>query len=398
MRDDVQLANRSQARSKSHRPNGRPPFECIALLLQGGGALGSYQAGIYEALAEANLHPDWVAGISIGAINSALIAGNAPSERVAKLRRFWEEVTANPLLDWAVGLEALRPRGDFARKLFNQMSAGSALVNGAANFFQLRYPPAWLHPNGAAEATSFYDTTHLKSTLERLVDFDRINAGPMRFSVGAVNVRTGNFVYFDTTTHTIRPEHVMASGSLPPGFPAVEIEGEYYWDGGLISNTPLQWVVEYGPRQDMLAFQVDLWSARGELPGNLGEVAMRQKEIQYSSRTRANTDKFKEVQVLRSALARLLEQAPQHLRDSEDGKLLSTAADHKVYSLVQLIYRSQHYEGHSKDYEFSRLSMEEHWRAGYHETVRMLRHPEVLERPRNREGVSTFDLAYDGRE
>ena len=398
MRDDVQLANRSQARSKSHRPNGRPPFECIALLLQGGGALGSYQAGIYEALAEANLHPDWVAGISIGAINSALIAGNAPSERVAKLRRFWEEVTANPLLDWAVGLEALRPRGDFARKLFNQMSAGSALVNGAANFFQLRYPPAWLHPNGALEATSFYDTTHLKSTLERLVDFDRINAGPMRFSVGAVNVRTGNFVYFDTTTHTIRPEHVMASGSLPPGFPAVEIEGEYYWDGGLISNTPLQWVVEYGPRQDMLAFQVDLWSARGELPGNLGEVAMRQKEIQYSSRTRANTDKFKEVQVLRSALARLLEQVPQDLRDSEDGKLLSRAADHKVYSLVQLIYRSQHYEGHSKDYEFSRLSMEEHWRAGYHETVRMLRHPEVLERPRNREGVLTFDLAYDGRE
>jgi NTE family protein len=233
--------------------------------------------------------------------------------------------------------------------------------------------------------------------LERLVDFDRINAGPMRFSVGAVNVRSGNCVYFDTITHTIRPEHVMASGSLPPGFPAVEIEGESYWDGGLISNTPLQWVVEYGPRQDTLAFQVDLWSARGELPGNLAEVAMRQKEIQYSSRTRANTDKFKEVQVLRSALARLLEQAP-HLRDSEAGKLLSTAADHKVYSLVQLIYRSQHYEGPSKDYEFSRLSMEEHWRAGYHDTVRTLRHPEVVEHPRNQEGVFTFDLAYDGRE
>jgi NTE family protein len=278
------------------------------------------------------------------------------------------------------------------------VSAASALVTGAANFFQLRQPPAWLHPNGAIEATSFYETKQLKSTLERLVDFDRINAGPMRFSVGAVNVRTGNFVYFDTNTHTIRPEHVMASGSLPPGFPAVEIEGEYYWDGGLISNTPLQWVAEYGPRQDALAFQVDLWSARGELPRNLAEVAMRHKEIQYSSRTRANTDKFKEIQVLRSALARLLEQLPPDLRGGEDVKLLSTAADHKVYSLVQLIYRSKRYEGHSKDYEFSRLSMEEHWRAGYHDTVRTLRHPEVLERPRNQEGFSSFDLAYDGRE
>ena len=150
--------------------------------------------------------------------------------------------------------------------------------------------------------------------------------------------------------------------------------------------------------EDTLAFQVDLWSARGKLPGNLAEVATRQKEIQYSSRTRANTDKFKEIQVLRSALARLLEQAPPHLRDSEDGKLLSTVADHNVYSLVHMIYRSEQYEGHSKDYEFSRLSMEEHWRAGYHDTVRTLRHPEILERPRNQEGVSTFDLAYDARE
>src|SRR5262249_44939288 len=170
------------------------------------------------------------------------------------------------------------------------------------------------------------------------------------------------------------------------------------WDGGLISNTPLQWVVEYGPRQDTLAFQVDLWSARGELPGSLAEVAMRQKEIQYSSRTRANTDRFKQLQFLRSALARLLEQAPQHLRDSEEGKLLSKSADNKVYNLVQLIYRSQHYEGHYKDYEFSRLSMEEHWRAGYHDTIRTLRHPQVLERPRSRDGVFTFDLAYEGRE
>jgi len=188
------------------------------------------------------------------------------------------------------------PRGDLARSLYNQASAVSALLNGAAGFFQLRQPAMWLQPRGALEATSFYETAPLKATLERLVDFDRINDGRTRLSVGAVNVRSGNFVYFDTRTHTIHPEHVMASGSLPPGFPAVEIDGEHYWDGGLISNTPLQWVVEHRSHQDTLAFQVDLWSARGEMPGDLAEVATRQKEIQYSSRTRADTNKFKQVQ------------------------------------------------------------------------------------------------------
>ena len=260
-------SSRISAAAKRHLP-----FECVALVLQGGGALGAYQAGVYEALAEAKINPDWVAGVSIGAINSAIIAGNEPAERVAKLRAFWQEITANPLLDWAAAVDALTPKGDLPRALFNQLSATYALIAGAAGFFTLRQPAPWLHPNGALEATSFYETKHLKSTLERLVDFDRINAREMRFSVGAVNVRTGNFVYFDNETHTIRPEHVMASGSLPPGFPAVEIEGEFYWDGGLISNTPLQWVVEQGPRQDTLAFQVDLWSARGEVPGNLAEV------------------------------------------------------------------------------------------------------------------------------
>src|SRR3954469_14476171 len=355
--------------ARSRRLPARPPFECIALLLQGGGALGSYQAGVYEALAEADLHPDWVAGISIGAINSALIAGNPPKERAAKLRAFWEEITTNPFLDWAFAATEFAPPGDVARGFFNKMSATWALLGGAAGFFAPRQPAPWLHPNGALEATSFYETKLLKATLERFVDFDRINSGAMRFSVGAVNVRTGNFVYFDNTRHTIRAEHVMASGSLPPGFPAVEVDGEYYWGGGLISNTPLKWVVESGLRQDTLAFQVDLWSARGELPGNLAEVAMRQKEIQYSSRTRANTDHFKHVQRLRYALASLLPELPDELRDSEEAKLLSSATDHKVYNLVQLIYRSKHYEGHSKDYEFSRLSMQEHWRAGYHDAT-----------------------------
>jgi NTE family protein len=384
--------------NRTNRTRMRPPFECIALLLQGGGALGAYQGGVYQALSEANLHPDWVAGISIGAINSAIIAGNPPEQRVAKLRLFWEGITTNPLFDWVAAADQFAPKGDFARSAFNQLSAAWAMIGGAPGFFALRQPAPWLHPGGCLEATSFYETKLLKATLEQLVDFDRINSGETRFSVGAVNVRTGNFVYFDNTTREIRPEHVMASGSLPPGFPAVEIEGEHYWDGGLISNTPLQWVVEHGPRQDTLAFQVDLWSARGEFPGDLAEVATRQKEIQYSSRTRANTDQFKRLQQMRCALATLLDKLPDDLKASEEVEMLRSVADRKLYSIVQLIYRSKHYEGNSKDFEFSRLTMEEHWRAGYHDAVRTLRHQEVLERPNNLEGVFTFDLAYDGRE
>jgi NTE family protein len=190
----------------------------------------------------------------------------------------------------------------------------------------------------------------------------------------------------------------MASGALPPGFPAIEIEGEHYWDGGLVSNTPLQWVVESEPRRDTLAFQVDLWSARGDLPRTMLNAITREEEIRYSSRTRAGTDQFKRIQKLRCAAAGLLEQLPEHLKSSPEAKLLGTVADRKVFNLIHLIYRARNYEGHSKDYEFSRASMEEHWRAGYHDARRTLRHPEVLERPKNLEGLFIFDLVQDSRE
>jgi NTE family protein len=444
---------------KTHVEQGRPAFECIALLLQGGGALGAYQAGVYQALSEAQLYPDWVAGISIGAVNAALIAGNPPETRLEKLRQFWECVTIPtlatyaaqfaahskqwPMLDlldraaaiavsfgtpnsaasssatespvknfreiWAsFGARALSiypmdfgllaPRGDVERGLLNQISAGLVMALGAQGFFAPRVPMPWLHPIGSLEATSYYDSAPLKATLERLIDFDRINANETRFSVGAVNVSTGNFVYFDNATHVIGPEHIMASGALPPGFPAIEINGEYYWDGGIVSNTPLQWVLESEPRQDTLAFQVDLWNARGALPRNLAEVETRRKEIQYSSRTRASTDHFKYGQKIRNAMSDLLDKLPQELKDGPEFAVLSPVADRKVYNLVQLIYRSKQYEGDSKDYEFSRQSMEDHWRAGYLDTVRTLRHPEVVARPKSIEGVLTFDLARDGRE
>jgi NTE family protein len=382
----------------THHIEHRPSFECIALLLQGGGALGAYQAGVYEALAEAGIHPDWVAGISIGAINAALIAGNPPERRVEKLRQFWEQITTDVFGNWPQDFLPPWMKGDWARGVMSQVSAGLAMTDGVRGFFAPRLPLPWLHPPGAIEATSFYNTADLKSTLESFVDFDRINAQDMRFSVGAVNVRSGNFVYFDTATHTIRPEHVMASSALPPGFAAIEIDGERYWDGGLISNTPLQWVLDSIPRRDTLAFQVDLWSARGGFPGNLAEVETRRKEIQYSSRTRANTEHFKYSQRIRNAAASLLERLPDDLKNDSNAKLLGSVADHKVYNIVHLIYRASNYEGHSKDYEFSRLSMETHWRAGYHDTVRTLRHPDVLERPANHEGVAVFDLEQDGRD
>jgi NTE family protein len=371
------------------------PFERIALVLQGGGALGAYQAGVYEALAEARVEPDWIAGISIGGINGAIIAGNPPDTRVERLREFWTQVTSESPWDW-FGWGAAN--GDGARNLLNHASANLALTRGAKGFFAARPVSPWLQPSGRLEATSFYDTRELKRTLERLVDFDRLNAGLLRFSVGAVNVRTGNFVYFDTTTHTIKPEHVMASAALPPGFPPIEIEGEHYWDGGLVSNTPLQWVVESEPRRDTLAFQVDLWSARGDFPRSMLEVITREKEIRYSSRTRAGTDQFKHIQKIRRAAAALLEKLPADLKNSPEARLLGTAADRKVFNIVHLIYNARHYEGHSKDYEFSRASMEEHWRAGYHDVRRTLRHTEVLEQPRELQGLLTFDLGQDSRE
>jgi NTE family protein len=190
---------------------------------------------------------------------------------------------------------------------------------------------------------------------------------------------------------------VMASGSLPSGFPATEIDGEFYWDGGLVSNTPLQWVLDSSPRQDTLAFQVDLWSARGELPRNLMEVELRQKEIRFSSRTRAATDQFKKMQLARRTMAKLLEKLPQDLLQTPEAEMLSKDADEKVYNLIQLIYRAKNYEGCSKDYEFSRRTMEEHWKAGYNDAVRTLRHPEVLQRPDGVDGVFTFDLAKQDR-
>ena len=376
--------------SEPKTSRARPDFERIALLLQGGGALGSYQAGVYQALAEANLHPQWVAGISIGAINSALIAGNPPEQRVARLREFWETITQGPL-----GLTYIAPpdiKNDLMHQLVNQTRAVGALLWGAPGFFQPRVPPPVFLPISSPGNLSYYDIGPLKSLLGRLVDFDRLNSGQTRLSVGATNVRTGNLTIFDSIDKKIGPEHIMASGSLPPGFPATEIDGEYFWDGGVVSNTPLQWVLDASPRLDTLAFQVDLWSARGELPRDMIEVDTRLKDIRYSSRTRMGTDQFRKIQSLRRAMAKLVSQLPEDVRHTPEAKLLASEADNKVYNIVHLIYRAQIYEGASKDYEFSRRTMEEHWKSGHSDMKRTLAYPEVLERPTSMDGVFTFDL------
>jgi len=384
----------SSATVKSRRIEQPTPFERIALLLQGGGALGAYQGGVYQALDEAKLHPDWVAGISIGAINSALIAGNPPEKRVAKLREFWELVSAPPLgpLGGPFAPSIAIP-DDSLHRLVNQTRAFFIALLGAPHFFKPRLPPPILFRPDGPEDLSYYDVRPLKETLERLVDFDRINAGPMRFSVGAVHVRSGNFVYFDSTTHRIGSEHIMGSGALPPGFPPTEIDGEYFWDGGLVSNTPLQWVLDSRPRRDTLAFQVDLWQASGEVPLTFNDASVREKEIRYSSRTRAATDQYRNMQKLRIAVAELLKELPEEHRDRPEVKLLEAEADDKVCNIIQLIYHSKIYEGLSKDFEFSRRTMEEHWRAGYSDAIRTLSHPEVLECPGRAEGVRTFDVA-----
>lgn len=378
------------ASPETSKPNGTA-FESVALLLQGGGALGAYQAGVYEALHEAAIEPTWIAGISIGAINSAIIAGNPREDRVARLRQFWEQVSQPSDGGWGSFWTNFL-HGDRSRGWISQMAAGEIMTRGAPGFFTPRVPPPYLAMPGSAEATSWYDASELKGTLERLVDFDRINAKTVRFSVGAVNVRTGNFAYFDNETDVITAKHVMASGALPPAFDSVEIDGERYWDGGLVSNTPLDWVLSARSDLDTLVFQVDLWSAHGGLPRDLADVGIRMKEVLYSSRTRAATDGFKKVQKLRAAFNELLAQMPPELVATPQARLLAEASDPAVYNIVQLIYRAAAYEGQSQDFEFSRRTMEEHWKAGRRDALMTLSHPEVLTLPKAAQAVQTFDF------
>jgi NTE family protein len=405
MTSRAHAARKPAAKTKRDRTpaDSAREYETVVLVLQGGGALGAYQCGVYEALDHAGIRPDWFAGISIGAINAALLAGNDPKSRLDVLQEFWGRISmpALPLPKQTFDLQRqiadALPASSALSAWSDAVSAWSALVHGQTGFFVPRLPPPFAAVQGGAAATSFYSTAPLKQTLESLVDFDRINHPSVRLTLGAVNVRTGNFMYFDNRKTTLRAEHVMASGALPPAFAPVEIEGEQYWDGGLVSNTPLEYVFDESPRKDTLALQVDLWSARGAPPKNLPDVLERMKDIQYSSRTRRGTDDVAERQKLRLALGQLLQslpgqQFPPNLAHSFDAWTCS-----KVLNVIHLIYQAKSYEEQYKDYAFGPQTMREHWLAGRSDMLETLAHPDYFSLPSREEGVVTHDVHRDDR-
>ncbi|SOE70807.1 Predicted acylesterase/phospholipase RssA, contains patatin domain [Burkholderia sp. OK233] len=376
-----------------------PNYETVALMLQGGGALGAYQAGVFQGLYEAGIEPNWLAGISIGALNTAIIAGNPPEKRVERLLQFWETICQpafGPPLPAFIE-HALFNSSEAVRKAFTATQAMGAIVEGQKGFFVPRFPPPLPTVSGPPQLASYYDTTPLKATLEALCDFDRINSGEMRVSVGAVNCGTGNFAYFDNKHTKLRPEHFMASGALPPGFAAVEIDGQYYWDGGLMSNTPLYEVIQTTPRRDTLAFQVDLWSAIGPVPDNITDVQGRMKDIQYSSRTRLVTDMLQRSQRFRHVLREVLDRVPPDQRDDPWCKLADDLSCSKRYNVFHLIYRQKEYEGHFKDFQFGLSTMREHWKSGLEDIRQSLAQPDWLDMPDNDAGFVTHDIHRDSR-
>jgi NTE family protein len=362
--------------------------ERTVLVLQGGGALGAYQAGVYEGMVEQGFAPDWVTGVSIGAINGALIAGNPVERRLERLREFWDRLSSG--LPWSP-LAQLTP----LRAGLNRFNALAAATFGVPGFFSPRIPPAVFAPDATPGALSLYDTSPLRRTLGELVDFDFLNREQrVRLSVGAVNVHTGNSIYFDNRERKLGVDHIMASGSLPPGFPPVMIEGEHYWDGGIVSNSPLWHVMDDSPSLNALIVQVDLFSARGELPANLDQVLEREKDIRYSSKTRSNTRRVQEIAQLRTALGRLMEKLPPTLHDDADYKLLQAElGQNRRITIAHLINRRFTHSANSKDYEFSRTTVRELWQAGLDDMRRGCAHRDLLKATELESGVRVIDLS-----
>lgn len=364
----------------------------VALLLQGGGALGSYQAGVYEKLHAQGIEIDWVAGISIGAVNAALIAGNEPDNRVARLRSFWDSLSAALPDFWPTQESHLREAAHLT-------SAATVAMWGVPGFFRPYWPPQMFAPDGSAAATSYYDTTPLIETLDAHIDWDLLNDGPVRLSVGAVNVTSGNFEYFDTRLPgkrtRIDARHVMASGALPPGLPAVKIGEEYYWDGGLVSNTPLAHVLDH-QSGDMLIFQVDLFPAEGPLPRQMSDVYSRAKDIQYSSRTRQVTDQYLRLHKFEKAARKVLDKLPAELANDPDVRRLREMSSDEAINIVHLIYRSREWESGARDFEFSRATMLDHWAQGAHDVDKLMHKRGLIAQNITSGRSATFDLDRPG--
>jgi NTE family protein len=329
------------------------------LVLQGGGALGAYHVGAYQALAEHGLLPDWVCGISIGAVNAAVIAGNPPERRLARLEELWEFIS-RPALFPPAGGEALHA-------LYNTASFAEALLFGQPHFFQPRPINPFLAPPGPA-ATSFYDMAPLRATLRRFAGFDVINAKPVRLSLGATDIATGDLCFFDNDAETIDPEHVMASCALPPAFPPVAVGERAYWDGACVSNTPLQAVVQQPPTGHTVVFMIDLWSAAGPPPRQMSEVLWRKAQIQYASRTAAHIDAV----ATKVRLGHALRQAGRPATAVDPAVPDATALAAGTLDIVHVVYHPANEQIPHSDAEFSRSSLRERRSAGHRDMARAL--------------------------
>lgn len=364
----------------------------VALVLQGGGALGSFQAGVYEALAEQGVGIDWVAGISIGAINAAIIAGNPPEDRCAKLTQFWELASGNLPAFWL-------PDSDELRELAHLSAAAAVTAMGVPGFFKPHFIPPMFAPEGSQSALSFYDSGPLVETLDSLVDWKLLNDGPVRVSIGAVDIESGNFEYFDNRSASERTgrrtridaRHIMASGALPPGLPPIQIGGRHYWDGGLVSNTPLSHVLDH-QRGDLLVFQVDLFPARGPMPRTITDVWSRMKDVQYSSRTRQVTDNYLKLRREHKHIDALLKKLPPELWDDADAKALRDMLDDGAVNIVHLIYRNRAWESGARDFEFSANTMLDHWAQGQEAVADVMCKGDLIARNIVDGKSATFDL------
>ena len=330
----------------------------IVLVLQGGGALGAYQAGCYQAMHEAGLEPDWVIGTSIGAINAAVIAGSAPADRMDRLRTLWRR------LEYGVGVAQAASLPMLGASLASWMT----MMTGLENFFTPN-PAAFASsqwPLGAENA-GYYSTSRLRKTLSDLIDFDRINQHATRLTIGAASVRTGEMHYFDSRKCGFGIEHVMASGALPPAFPAVRVEGELYWDGGILSNTPVEAVFDDNPRRSGLVFAVHVWNPHGPEPQTIAEVLSRQKDVQYASRTQTHIARQKQLHRLRHVVAELAAQLPPEVRAREDVRALAAYGCVTKMHVVRLLAPPVGVDDQSKDIDFSPSSIKTRWEAGYQE-------------------------------
>ena len=337
----------------------------IALVLQGGGALGAYQGGVFQALEEQGLDPDWVVGTSIGAINAAIIAGNARGERLEKLKEFWEIVSQEDVWD------PTRVEDD-VRQLNTFLTALGVLSSGISGFFARRRPaPPFMGDSADAATASFYETDPLRETLNRLVDFKRLaQEGATRLTMGAVNVTSGKLVYFDSKNEALKAEHVMASGALPPGFPAVRIDGEPYWDGGVCSNTPIDALIDDDPPVDTLCIMVDLWNPVGPEPRSIAEVQTRQKDILYATRSRHTLKDYRRMQDIRRAFCALSEKLPPELQELREMETLTRLLGGPRLTIIRLTYPGQDWGMPSKDINFSRGSIKWRWDQGYRDALR----------------------------